>query len=123
MPTLGSQDRAQPSAVSWFLTITRRLEGGSLVVSAAGRLGSCAASKLEAAILAATGDGRQDDGRQVVLDLAEVDYISSAGLQAIELAAGQLKARNVKLLVRGAEGATKLSLDLAGPLVNVSYQG
>jgi anti-anti-sigma factor len=123
VPTLGSQDRAQPSAVSWFLTVTRRAEGGSLVVSAAGRVGSRAASKLEAALLAAAGDGRQDDGRQVVLDLAEVDYISSAGLHAIELAAGQLKARNVKLLVRGAEGATKLSLDLAGPLVNVSYQG
>jgi anti-anti-sigma factor len=123
VPTFGSQDRAQPSAVSWFLTITRRTEGGSLVVSAAGRLGSSSASKLESALLAAADDGRQDDGRQVVLDLAEVDYISSAGLHAIELAAGRLQARNVKLLVRGAEGATKLSLDLAGPLVNVSYQG
>jgi hypothetical protein len=55
--------------------------------------------------------------------LAEVDYISSAGLHAIELAAGRLQARNMRLLVRGASGVTKLSLDLAAPLVNVCYQG
>jgi len=117
MSSLGSQDRPQPSPVSWFLTITRRAEGGSLVVSAAGRLGSREASTLEAALLAAA-----DESCHLVLDLAEVDYISSAGLHAIELAAGRLQARNRSLVVRGAGGVTKFSLDLAGPLVNVIYQ-
>ena len=99
----------------WFLTLSRRAEAGSLVVSAAGRLGKRTAPKLEAALLAAAAESGH-----VVLDLAEVDYISSAGLHAIELAAGRLQG---SLLVRGAQGVTKLSLDLAGPLVNVIYQG
>jgi len=114
---LDSQDRAQPPAASWYLTITRRTEKGSLVVAAAGRLGQASAQELAAALL-----GAADEGQQVVLDLAAVDYISSAGLQVIEQAASRLHARGTTLQVRGAEGATKLSLDLAGPLAKVSYQ-
>jgi anti-anti-sigma factor len=102
--------------VSWYLTLTRRVEGGSIVVSAAGRLGTAAAPELVAALLAAA-----EKGCRVVLDLAGVDYISSAGLHAIELAARRLHDRNATLVLRGADGATKLSLDVAGPLVNVSY--
>ena len=115
MPTLDSQDRSQPAAASWYLTITRRAEEGSLVVAAAGRLGQASAPELAAALLTAA-----DEGHQVVLDLAAVDYISSAGLQVIEMAASRLHASGMTLMVRGAEGATKLSLDLAGPLANVS---
>lgn len=118
MPPLDSQDRSQPAAASWYLTVTRRPEGDSVVLEAAGRLGQSSAPDLTAALLAAA-----DESHQVVLDLAAVDYISSAGLQVIELAAGRLRARGTTLLVRGAEGAAKLSLDLAGPLANVSYSG
>jgi anti-anti-sigma factor len=104
--------------VSWYLTITRRAVGRSLVVTAAGRLGSAAAPELAAALRIAA-----DEGLQVVLDLTGVDYISSAGLHIIEMAASRLHARGTTLVVRGASGATQLSLDLAGPLANVSYPG
>jgi anti-anti-sigma regulatory factor len=59
----------------------------------------------------------------VVLDLADLDYISSAGLHAIETAGARLHARSKSLTVRGAHGVTKLSLGLAGSLANVSYPG
>jgi anti-anti-sigma factor len=89
-------------------------------VTAAGRVGSAGARELEAALLAASDDG-SGAGRQVVLDLAAVDYISSAGLAVIENAAARLRGRNATLVVRGAEGATKLSFDFAGllPIVPV----
>jgi anti-anti-sigma factor len=104
--------------VSWYLTVTRRAVGGSLVVTAAGRLGSAAAPELAAALRTAA-----DEGLQVVLDLTGVDYISSAGIQIITMAASGLHSGGTTLLVRGASGATQVSLELAGPLANVSYPG
>jgi len=99
--------------------MTTQTVGATVVVTAAGRVGSARAPELEAALLVAA-DESSCEGREVVLDLAAVDYISSAGLEVIENAAAQLRARNATLVVRGAEGAAKLSLDFAGPLPNVS---
>ena len=100
--------------MSWYLTITTRTVGATVVVTAAGRVGSAGAPELEAALLAASDEG-SGESRQVVLDLAGIDYISSAGLEVIENATFRLRARSATLVVRGAEGATKLSLDFAGP--------
>lgn len=106
--------------VSWFLTITRRLVDNDVVLKAAGRLGSAGAPELASALLNAAEESG-DEKRQVVLDLTDVDYISSAGLEAIERAAASLRTRSATLCLRGADGATKLSLDLVGRLPNVSY--
>jgi anti-anti-sigma factor len=107
-----------PAPESWYLTITTQTVGATVVVTAAGRVGSAGAAELEAALLAAS-DGGSGEGCQVILDLAAVDYISSAGLEVIEKGAARLRAQTATLVVRGAEGATKLSLDFAGPLPNV----
>jgi hypothetical protein len=42
-----------------------------------------------------------------------VDYISSAGVRAIEQAAARLNGEGKVLAVRGALGATRLCLDMA----------
>jgi anti-anti-sigma regulatory factor len=42
-----------------------------------------------------------------------VDYISSAGVRAIEQAAARLSAEGKVLAVCGAHGATRLCLDMA----------
>jgi len=104
---------------SWYLTVTSRTVEATVVVTATGRVGSAGAPELEAA-LRAISDQNSGEVRQVVLDLAGVDYVSSAGLEVIENAAARLRARNATLVLRGAEGATKLSLDFAGSLSNVS---
>jgi anti-anti-sigma factor len=82
----------------------------SVVVTAAGRLGSAAAPELATVLNESSG------AAQLILDLSAVDYLSSAGLHVIEDAAVQLQARQRSLRVRGAHGATKLSLELADRL-------
>jgi anti-anti-sigma factor len=97
-----------PVAKSWFLTISHEKQAESVVIKAAGRLGSAAAAELAAALSAAIADGSP-----VILDIADVDYLSSAGLDAIGAVAARMKSTARSLEVRGAQGATKLSLDLA----------
>ena len=52
----------------------------------------------------------------MVLDLTEVDYISSAGLQSIESAAGRCTAMNVGLALCGVAAPVRIALELAGLL-------
>jgi len=99
----------QLPGTSWFFTISERTTPDSITLAAAGRVGSAAAPQLAAALMAA---GRQTS--RVVLDVSEVDYISSAGIQAIEQAADRLRAEGKTLTTCGASGATRLCLETAG---------
>jgi anti-anti-sigma factor len=99
------------------VSLTKSVTADSIVITAAGRLGAAAVSELTAA-LASAGN----EGSRVALDLAGVDYISSAGLHVIVAAAKDLRSRNKTLTIRGAQGATKLSLDLAGSSLGAEYE-
>lgn len=94
---------------SWFFTISERTTPDSITLAAAGRVGSAAAPQLAAALLAA---GQR--APRVVLDVSEVDYISSAGIRAIEEAVDRLRAEGKTLDACGASGATRLCLEMAG---------
>jgi anti-anti-sigma regulatory factor len=51
-------------------------------------------------------------GPRIVVELSGVDYISSAGIAAIEECAARLQAEGRALVVRGASGATAFCLDI-----------
>lgn len=110
MSEAGGDHHQKPQAgTSWYCRISRETQAESAVITAIGRLGHAAAAELDAALAALPGKSVQ-----VVLDLAEVDYISSPAIQVIEAAGVSIRARGGSLVVRGAAGATRLSLDLAG---------
>ena len=81
-----------------MLNIIRQTEGNSVCISLKGRLDSITSSELEKELASVT-DG---DVSSIRLDLAELDYISTAGLQILlDLARtmdnkGELKFLNVK---------------------------
>ncbi|HUR33156.1 MAG TPA: STAS domain-containing protein [Vicinamibacterales bacterium] len=76
-----------------------------------GRLGTTGAARLEAALTAAL-----TPGRRLRLDLAQVDYISSAGLAVLTETDRRLRAGGGHLeLVRVSE-TVRLALRLAGEL-------
>jgi anti-anti-sigma factor len=98
----------QSPATAWFLTITELPAADTLVLVVAGRLCTATAPRLAEA-LAKAGPR----SAHVVLELSGVDYISSAGVRAIEQAAARLSGEGKVLAVRGALGATRLCLDMA----------
>ncbi len=107
--TGGTHPSRLPATAWFFRTSEEAATPDSVVLIAAGRLGSAAAPQLAAALTAA---GRRTATR-VVLDVSNVDYISSAGIQAIEDACAGLAAQGKTLVVQGARDATLLCLQMA----------
>ena len=73
-----------------------------------GRIGHAAAADVEAAAKAALSGGIRD----LVLDLSQVDYLSSAGLKVFASLAASQKARGARFVVRAPSPAARLSLEL-----------
>ena len=77
------------------MNIEKRLDGTSLTVTLSGSLGSSAAPDLEASLADLGGV------EELIIDLASVEYLSSAGLRVLLLlhkkmsAQGKMKIRNV----------------------------
>ncbi len=82
--------------------------GDCVVVAVSGRIGAAGAPQVVEAL---NGAGRR--GSRIVLELSGVDYISSPGVAAIEQSGSQLREEGKTLVVRGAQGAARLCLDLA----------
>ena len=61
------------------MNITERTQSGVTVFALEGRLDTLGAGELDAALQAATAAGKY----KMVLDMAEVSYISSAGLRSL----------------------------------------
>lgn len=75
-----------------------------------GRLNSTTALAFEEKIL-----GRIESGeRHVVIDLAQLDYISSAGLRVIVLAGKRLSAENGKMVLCSLTDRVREVFDIAG---------
>jgi anti-anti-sigma factor len=79
-------------------------------VTAAGRISAATAPALVEAVTRALAAGE----RRVVVDLAGVDYISSAGLRALDALARQASLQGAAVVVRGSEGAVRVAFELAG---------
>jgi anti-anti-sigma factor len=81
---------------------------GVLIFELSGRLGTVR-HRLTTAV-----DAIDQPGRGLILDLANVDYISSAGLLAIDLAAKHLAATDSVLVLCALPEPVRIAFDLAG---------
>jgi len=75
------------------MDIAEQEDGGVLVLSPSGRLDSNTAPVFETVLLGRIGDGHT----RLVLDFGQLDYISSAGLRVLLMAAKRLKQTDGRL--------------------------
>ena len=92
----------------WRLSSRTVAENGTIVLILEGRLSHATTSQFREILSAAHAPG------DVVLDLAGVDYASSAALKVIGDFAEEQAGRGRKLTVRSPSPAARLSLELAG---------
>jgi anti-anti-sigma factor len=105
-PTRNNRASGTPA---WRLSNQTVAENGTIVLILEGRLGHAAAPQLKAMV-----EGVAQGSKDVVLDLAGVDYLSSAALKVIEGLAAEQAGRGGELTVRAPSPAARLSLELAG---------
>lgn len=91
------------------MQITEETQGGVLVVSASGRLDSSSAGALEAVLPA-----RVQTHDKVVLSLADVAYVSSAGLRVLLIGAKAARAKSHRLVLTGLAPTVAEVFDISG---------
>ena len=92
------------------MEVTTVAHGDVTVLTVTGRLDVTTVPKFEAALLDLIAKGR----RRIVIDLAALEYISSAGLRVMHAAAKRLKPAGGKLVMGGATGLVAQVLDISG---------
>lgn len=99
----------------WPLRVVEEHRDGVLVLTLAGRLSAAAAVRFgpELAQFIGRGDAR------MVIDLTEVDYISSAGLQALAAAAAGCIQSGGALALCGLTDPVRIALDLGGLMADL----
>lgn len=108
----------QQRHLRWPLDATTELADGILVVALSGRISGRSSTAL-AALLSSRIDGGL---RGVVLDVAGVDYISSAGLEVIDAAAARLAREGGSLVLAAVAEPVRIALDLAGLLARLPIE-
>jgi len=78
------------------MEVVRKQVGGSVVLKPVGRIDMTTAEPFRAQLLAALGDLAAPPAA-VVIDCAHLDYVSSAGLRAVMVAAKEAKGRGLGL--------------------------
>jgi anti-anti-sigma factor len=92
------------------MEITERRTADVVTLSLSGKLDTTTAKAFETAIL-----GRIESGdRRFIIDLAQLDYISSAGLRVFLLAAKRLEPDRGKLAVCALKEPVREVFDIAG---------
>ncbi len=92
------------------MEITDRKEGNARIVSIHGRMDAVTAPEFEKAL-----EGLMGEGETVfVVDLAQLDYISSAGLRSILALAKKLKTSGGVLHLAALQDVVKEVFDISG---------
>jgi anti-anti-sigma factor len=92
------------------MELSNRKEGDVLVVSVKGRMDAVTAPEFEKAV-----ETLMDDGETAfVVDLADLDYISSAGLRSILALAKRLKTNGGSLRLAALQDGVKEVFDISG---------
>ncbi len=91
------------------MDISENSRDGALVISAAGRLDSSTAATLEAVL-----PSRARDHAVVILSLADVPYVSSAGLRVLLIGAKSAKAAGHKLIITSPAPAVLEVFEISG---------
>jgi anti-anti-sigma factor len=92
------------------MEIAEETQGATLVVRPAGRLDRTTSPELERLLLARIEGG----AARLLLDLAALDYVSSAGLRVVLVAGKRLKAANGALLLCGLKPAIREVFEISG---------
>ncbi len=82
-------------------------EGGKLTIAVSGRVDTVTAPELEAGL-------KFGDAKQVVLDLADVPYMSSAGLRLLLTAHKAMLGNGGELQIANAQASVREVLDITG---------
>jgi anti-anti-sigma factor len=99
----------------WPLRIAEQRRDGVLVLTLTGRLGAASAAPFAANLTQFIEQGHV----RMVLDLAGVDYISSAGLNAVRAAAALCVSHHGALALCGLTDPVRIALDLGGLLAEL----
>jgi len=91
------------------MQISEQTRGGALVIQASGRLDSSSAGALEAVLPV-----RIQSHGKVVLNLADVPYVSSAGLRVLLIGAKAARASGHKLVLAGLSESVREVFDISG---------
>ena len=92
------------------MELSNRKEGSALVVSVKGRMDAVTSPVFEKSLESLMGDGES----VFVIDLANLDYISSAGLRSILALAKKLKTAGGSLHLVALQDAVKEVFDISG---------
>jgi anti-anti-sigma factor len=92
------------------MNISEDRKPGVLILGLSDRLDATTSKTFEDKVLAAIEAG----DRRFVIDLAQLEYVSSAGLRVFLMAAKRLNAVNGKLAVSGLNDHVRQVFDLAG---------
>lgn len=83
---------------------------GRVTVAPAGQIDLATAPKLAAAL----AEARRDGISEIVVDLAEVDFLDSAGVRVLVQASRETTAAGATLYLKGAEGWVARVLEITG---------
>jgi anti-sigma B factor antagonist len=92
------------------MELTQEVLNGLLVIKPCGRVDSGAAATFEAQCASLIGEGPA----KVIVDFSQVDYISSAGLRVLLVAAKQAKALGGALTLCGLKGGVREVMAVSG---------
>ena len=97
------------------MDITKTTNGSTLEIKIAGRLESLTAPQLDAEI-----KGLPAEIKELIMDISEMEYTSSAGLRVFLSAHKLLKSRGGAMKVRGVTPSVKKLFDLTAftPILN-----
>jgi anti-anti-sigma factor len=100
------------TTLRWQLTVAREDHHGIAVFAVSGRLGTLSAGDLIEVLAGAIATGT----RRIVLDLSGVDYLSSAGLLALDAILGRLHMADGELVLCGLTEPVRIAFELSGLL-------
>jgi anti-sigma B factor antagonist len=92
------------------MDISEDRKAGSVILALSGKLDATTAKTLEEKILGVINSGAQ----RLVLDLSQLEYVSSSGLRVFLLAAKRLQGINGKIVFCGRQDHIRQVFDLAG---------
>ena len=97
------------------MDIKKTADGGTMTICVSGRLESMTAPQLDAEIQALP-----EEAKELVMEIPELEYVSSAGLRVFLLAHKKMKSRGGTMKISGANASVKKVFDITGfsPILN-----